>query len=109
MAKQVMTRLVLKSGASEPTQLIGREDEITTVHKYLLETNTRLLTLTGPGGIGKTSLAQQVVIDLEDAFANGIYFVSLALISNPELVIPTIAQTFEIKDVGELGGLTIPE
>src|ERR1700688_3051549 len=75
------------------TSFIGREQEVAQACARLLRPDVRLLTLTGPGGVGKTRLALQIATDLLDDFADGIYFVSLAPISDPELLVPTIAQT----------------
>jgi predicted ATPase len=59
----------------------------------------RLLTLTGPGGIGKTRLGLQVAAELSDLFADGVYFVNLAPLSDPAFVVPTLAQTLDIKEI----------
>jgi len=80
------------------TPLVGREHEIEAVRQLLLKAEVRLVTLTGPGGIGKTSLSLQVAISLLDEFAHGVFFVGLAAISDPELVLPTIAQTLGIRE-----------
>jgi predicted ATPase/DNA-binding CsgD family transcriptional regulator len=82
------------------TTLIGREQERATVCGLLRRPEVRLLTLTGTGGIGKTRLGLQVARDLLADFADGVYFVSLAPISDPDLVVPTIAQTLGLKDAG---------
>ncbi len=84
----------------QPTPLIGREREIGAVQQLLQRENVRLLTLSGPGGSGKTRLGLQVAAELSERFADGIYFVNLAPISDPDLVIPTIAQTCELKEAG---------
>jgi predicted ATPase len=64
----------------------------------LLQEAVGLLTLTGPGGIGKTRLAQQAAANLLDHFVDGVYFVSLAPVSDPDLVAVTIAQTLGVRE-----------
>jgi len=80
------------------TPLVGREHEIEALRQLLLKAEVRLVTLTGPGGIGKTSLSLQVAIGLLEEFAHGVFFVNLAAISDAELVLPTIAQTLSIRE-----------
>src|SRR5947208_8462766 len=83
------------------TQLIGREQEVAAVQRLLQQEDVRLVTLTGPGGTGKTRLGLQVAAELCDLFAEGVYFVNLAPINDPEFVVPTIAQTLDLKETGE--------
>jgi class 3 adenylate cyclase len=68
----------------QPTSLIGREREVAEVRERLLEPETRLLTLTGPGGTGKTRLALQVAVEVLEDFPDGAFFANLAPINDPE-------------------------
>src|SRR5438270_2533104 len=81
------------------TPFIGREQELTSVQQLLCREEVRLLTLTGPGGAGKTRLGLQVAAELGDQFADGVFFVNLAPVSDPALVMLTIAQTLDIREV----------
>ncbi len=80
------------------TPLIGREQEVVRVCSFLRQTEVRLLTLTGPGGVGKTRLGLEIAAILCDDFADGVCFIPLAPISDPDMTIPTIARTLGIRE-----------
>src|SRR5947209_7919525 len=81
------------------TPLVGREAELESVHRLLRDTHSRLLTFTGPGGVGKTRLAVEIAQDLMDQFTDGVYIVELAPITDPALVLNSIAQTLKLREV----------
>jgi len=85
----------------QPTPLVGRVREVEEVAERLRSEEERLLTLTGPGGTGKTRLALQVGADLLEEFEGGVFFVSLATITDPELVPSTIAGSLGLKESAE--------
>ncbi|HEY8204597.1 MAG TPA: protein kinase [Pyrinomonadaceae bacterium] len=82
------------------TSVIGRKAEVAAIKKQLTRDGVRLLTLTGPGGTGKTRLSLQVGAELLDKFTGGVMFVPLAAIVDPNLVASTIAQALGIKEAG---------
>jgi predicted ATPase/class 3 adenylate cyclase len=81
------------------TPLIGREEEVATLGEWLTSGDRRLVTLTGPGGSGKTRLALDVARRAADAFPAGQVFVSLAPLADPSLVAPTIADALGLRGV----------
>ena len=83
------------------TRLVGRTDELETLTRMLTEDGQRLVTITGPGGIGKSRLAVAVARAVESAFPDGVVFVDLAPVLDAGLVITAVANALGIRDTGE--------
>jgi predicted ATPase/DNA-binding winged helix-turn-helix (wHTH) protein len=88
------------------TSLIGREQQVAEATELLLRGDVRLLSLTGPGGAGKTRLGIAAAAAIADRFTAGVQFVSLASITHPDLVAIALADAFEIQQVANR---TIPQ
>ena len=82
------------------TALVGRKKELAAVQELLLRQEVRLVTVTGPGGIGKTRLAVQAASELVEHFPDGTYFVALASLGDPSLIASMIVQTLGIREAG---------
>jgi predicted ATPase/class 3 adenylate cyclase len=82
------------------TPLIGRDDAVARICSLFGRSGARLVTLTGPGGTGKTRLALAAAAELLDHFPDGAWMVDLAPLSDPTLVLPTIAATLNVRETG---------
>ncbi len=91
-------RNILAPLPTQFTQLIGRDQDVAAICSILGGSDVRLLTLTGSGGVGKTRLAVHVATSLAKDFIDGVYFIPLAPISDPDLIMPTIAHQLSIKE-----------
>ncbi len=81
------------------SSFIGRQTEIESVHQ-LLESGARLVTLTGPGGVGKTRLALEITAQYAQAFADNVFFVPLQALTEPEQVLEEVASVLRVRESG---------
>lgn len=109
ISKPVHTRDIPSAGAFSktnlpllPTPLIGRGREVDELSKLLNDPQCRLLSLAGPGGIGKTRLAIETASQCQNAFADGVYFVPLAAVNAPRFIVPLIADSIGFVFQGEI-------
>src|SRR5580693_5514563 len=82
------------------TAFVGREKEIEAAKELLLRSDVRLVTITGPGGIGKTRLGIEIASAVADRFPGGIYFVALSAVNDPGLLLSVIVQTLGLREAG---------
>ena len=94
------TGMPLHNLPAQPTTFIGREDEIARTREMLLRKDVRMVTLTGPGGTGKTRLSLEVASRLLEHFKHGVFFVPLGDVTDPNQVISRIAQELEVREAG---------
>ncbi|HLQ31765.1 MAG TPA: tetratricopeptide repeat protein [Chloroflexota bacterium] len=93
-----MLALVPNNLPLEKTRFVGRKQLLASLRELARRPEVRLITLTGPGGSGKTRLALRAAGELLDDFSSGVFFVALAAVTDPEVVIPTIARTLGLKE-----------
>ncbi|HEX6510060.1 MAG TPA: AAA family ATPase, partial [Chloroflexota bacterium] len=89
----------------QPTQLLGRARELELIGRLLTEHGVRLLTITGPAGVGKTRLALEAGSRLSSVYTHGIVFVDLAPIRDSRLVLPAIAQALNLPEASNAAPL----
>jgi predicted ATPase/class 3 adenylate cyclase len=83
---------------SQPTEIVGREDELEQLRTLLTTPGTRLVTLTGPGGTGKTRLSVQAAADVLEAFPDGVWWTPLAALTEPALVLEAVAASLGVRE-----------
>jgi predicted ATPase len=82
------------------TSFVGRARELADLESLILHPDVRLVTLTGPGGVGKTRLAIELADTVSSQFSDGVVFVALAPVGQAEMLLPTLATAFGIESPG---------
>jgi len=88
---------------AQPTSLVGRRDELAGIYERFTDGDTRLLTLTGPAGVGKTRVALEAAArwaDVPDLFPDGVAFIDLTSVRDPALVLNSVANALGLRDSG---------
>ncbi|WP_248961964.1 ATP-binding protein [Sphaerisporangium perillae] len=96
MGTNVAKRRPARGLPADVTSFVGRRQEMAEVKTLLCK--SRLVTLTGFGGVGKTRLASRVATEVQRAFADGVWFVELASLDEPALLAPTLIEAFELEE-----------
>lgn len=101
--KRVSTSPVPKTFLpTQPTPFVGRQKELATIKAQIHNLDCRILTLVGPGGVGKTRLALEAAEETAVSFPDGVFFIPLATLNSPEFLLSTIANAIDFSFVNEI-------
>ncbi len=101
IARFTSTKRARSNLPAPPTRLVDRERELGAVCDLLTHDDVRLLTLTGPGGVGKTRLGVEAAANIKDRFTDGVFFIPLSSTTDPSLLVSAIAQTLGLREEGQ--------